>query len=92
MRDFIASKWPLTKALPLAVSATILVVSLAASVIGVLLLQNYVNATLEQKAAVFLDGFAGHIAPNGPLDPTQTQAALRNALEYQSIMGNPAPP
>lgn len=87
MRDFIASKWPLTKALPLAVSATILVVSLAASVIGVLLLQNYVNATLEQKAAVFLDGFAGHIAPNGPLDPTQTQAALRNALEYQSIMG-----
>lgn len=87
MKRPLASRWAITTVLPLAVSATILVVSLAASVVGVLLLQNYVNDALEQKAAVFLNGFAGHIAQDGPLDPVLTQTALRNALKYQSSMG-----
>lgn len=87
MKWALSARWPLTTVLPLAVSATILLVSLTATIIGVMLLKNYVNDTLEQKAAVFLDGFAGHIAPTSPFDPDLTRAALRNALEYQSTMG-----
>lgn len=81
------SQWPMTTLLPLAVCATILVVSLVASAVSVVMLQNFVNSTLEQKAAIFLDGFAGHIAQSGSLDAAHTQVALRNALEYQSTLG-----
>ncbi|HEJ2966711.1 TPA: HAMP domain-containing sensor histidine kinase [Pseudomonas aeruginosa] len=77
----------MTTVLPLTVSATILIVSLVASTISVALLRNYVNETLEQKAAIFLNGFAGHIAQSGPFDPNLTQSALHDALEYQSTLG-----
>lgn len=87
MRKIRASQWPMTTLLPLAVCATILVVSMIASAVSVVMLHNFVNSTLEQKAAIFLDGFAGHIAQSGALDAAHTQAALRNALEYQSILG-----
>lgn len=77
----------MTTVLPLAVSATILVASLAISAISVMLLQNYVNASLEEKAAIFLDGFAGHIAQSSSSDPELTRSALVNALEYQTALG-----
>lgn len=73
--------------LPLAVSATILVASLAISAISVILLQNYFNTALERKAAIFLDSFAGHIAQSSPADPALTQVALINALEYRTALG-----
>lgn len=85
-----ASRWPMTTVLPMAVCATILVVSLVASVVSVVLLERFVNSTVEQKAAIFLNGFAGHIAQSGPLDEARTRMALRDALEYQSTLGEAA--
>ncbi|RYF45799.1 MAG: hypothetical protein EOO27_40665, partial [Comamonadaceae bacterium] len=81
------SRMPMTTVLPLVVSAAILLVSLSLSVVSVMLLKNFVNATLEQKASVYLHGFAGHIAQSEPFDPALTQSALVNALRYPSPLG-----
>ncbi len=83
----ISVRWGMATILPLAVSATILIFSLTISVVSILLLKDYVNANLQQKASIFLDGFAGHIAQSRPFDEARTEAALQNALEYQSVLG-----
>lgn len=81
------SRLPLTTILPVAVSAAILVVTLSVSTIGIVLLQSYVGQTLEQKASIFLDGFAGHVAQAFGDEPERMQTLLANALRHQSTLG-----
>lgn len=80
------SRLPITTTLPLAVSGAILAVSLIVSTLGVMMLRNYSNTVVQQKAAVFIDSFAGHVPQPIGSDLDLLRSALTGALRNQSAL------
>lgn len=77
---------PLTRILPLAMAATVLCISLTLTFIGVTLLQRYNEDSVEQKASIFLDAMAGHVAQEHSINSETVAEALINALRYPSVL------
>lgn len=85
-RGFILPKWPLTTVLPVAISTTMLGISLILTLIVTSFFHAHNTASLEQKAAIFLDAMAGHVVQETSIDADTAQAALLNALRFPSIL------
>lgn len=83
-------KWPLTTLLPIAISLAILSVSLVITTIGISILHARNTSALEDKAAVFLDAMAGHVALETTIDRETARTALVNALRFPTVLGEDA--
>jgi signal transduction histidine kinase len=83
-------RYSLTFVLPAALSGAIFLATLAIAAIGVSMIHAANNAALENKASVFLDGLAGHVAPLGAITDDAAYRTLIHSLSHQSVLGEEA--